>query len=129
MKEIKHDIKSEEDIINMVNSFYQKVNQDELLSYIFNDFSKVDWEEHLPKMHRFWNTLILGKQSYKGHPFAAHVPLPINKNHFNRWLQLFDENIDELFEGETANQTKLRAKSIAHIFETKLKFIKETAQS
>lgn len=123
MQNNKHDIQTEADIKLMVDSFYNKVNNDELLSQVFNDFSQVDWNSHLPTMYRFWNTLILGKQSYKGNPFAKHVPLPINKKHFTRWLQLFEENIDLHFTGEVAENTKIRAKSIAYIFQSKLEFM------
>lgn len=119
----KHDIQSDEDVILMVNSFYSRVNEDELLSYVFNDFSHVDWEHHLPIMYRFWSSLIFGSGTYKGNPFAKHIPLPIDKKHFNRWLALFEQNIDEHFEGEVANHTKLRAQSIAHIFQNKLEYI------
>ncbi|OIQ18093.1 MAG: sec-independent protein translocase TatC [Flavobacterium sp. MedPE-SWcel] len=123
MKSNRHDIETEGDVKLMVDSFYDKVNKDELLSYVFNDFSKVDWETHLPKMYSFWNTLIFGKQSYKGFPFGVHTTLPIHKTHFDRWVQLFDENIDDLFEGEVAIATKQRAKSIASTFQAKLEFI------
>ena len=77
----KPDIHTEQDVELMVNSFYAKVNQDPLLSYVFNDFAEVDWQSHLPKMYQFWNTLIFGEQSYKGNPFAAHVPLPVDQSH------------------------------------------------
>jgi hemoglobin len=119
----KQDIQTEADVVLMVQSFYEKVNQDDLLAYVFNDFAAVDWETHLPKMYRFWNTLIFGKATYKGNPFASHIPLPIEKTHFQRWITLFDENIDDLFCGEVAEHTKQRAKSIAHIFESKLAFM------
>ncbi len=125
MQNSKPDLNSDQDIELMVDSFYAKVNHDQLLSLVFNDFSKVDWNTHLPKMYRFWNTLILGKQSYKGNPFAAHVPLPVDKTHFDRWVQLFEENMDELFAGDVAEQTKLRARSIAHIFQSKLEYINQ----
>lgn len=123
MRKIKQDIQTEEDVELMVNSFYDKVNKDELLSYVFNDFSKVNWKAHLPKMYRFWNTLIFGKQSYKGSPFDSHISLPVNKTHFDRWIQLFDINIDEHFKGEVADNTKLRAKSIAYVFQSKLEYL------
>lgn len=119
----KKDIQTEADVELMVQSFYEKVNQDDLLAYVFNDFAAVDWERHLPKMYSFWNTLIFGKASYKGNPFAAHIPLPVDKTHFDRWIILFDENIDNLFSGEIAEHTKQRAKSIAHIFQSKLAFM------
>lgn len=40
MKSSKRNIATESDIVLMVDSFYAKVNEDELLSYIFNDFQK-----------------------------------------------------------------------------------------
>jgi hemoglobin len=124
MDQTKPDIRTEQDVELMVDSFYAKVNQDPLLSYVFNDFAEVDWQSHLPKMYKFWSTLIFGEQSYKGNPFAAHVPLPVDKTHFERWLSLFEENMDELFAGEVAEHTKLRAKSIAYVFSSKLAQIK-----
>lgn len=124
MEANKSDIYTEQDVELMVDSFYAKVNQDSLLSYVFNDFAEVDWQSHLPTMYKFWSTLIFGKQEYKGNPFAAHVPLPVDKTHFDRWISLFEENMDELFAGEVAEHTKLRARSIAYVFSTKLAQIK-----
>lgn len=125
MSENKQDIQTEADIVRMVDTFYDKVNKDELLSPVFNDTAKVNWEAHLPKMYRFWNTLIFGVQSYKGAPFDAHVGLPIDATHFDRWVGLFDATVDELFAGEVAEQTKLRARSIAHVFQSKLAFLNQ----
>lgn len=121
----KQDIQSESDIVRMVDAFYNRVNKDETLSPIFNGFAKVDWQSHLPKMYRFWNTLIFGAQSYKGAPFDAHIGLPIDATHFDRWIQLFEFTIDELFQGEVADQTKLRARSIAHVFQSKLAYLNQ----
>lgn len=120
MNSNKNDIRNEGDIKLMVDSFYKKVNQDALLGHIFNDVAKVNWDEHLPKMYSFWGTLILGNQTYKGQPLAAHIDLPIVSAHFERWIQIFDENMDSIFRGEVAEHTKLRAKSIAHVFQSKL---------
>ncbi len=120
---IKKDIDSAEDIKLMVDSFYDKVNKDEMLSYVFNDYAKVNWQSHLPKMYNFWGSMLLGEQSYKGNPFFPHISLPIEKKHFERWVSLFVKNIDEHFQGNTAENTKLRAKSIAHIFQSKLEFL------
>lgn len=123
MKNNKKDIGTEADIEVMVDTFYAKVNQDAELSYVFNDYSKIDWDSHLPKMYNFWKTLIFGVASYKGNPFAKHVGLPIHEAHFERWIGLFEETVDELFNGEIAENTKQRAKSIAFIFQRKLKHI------
>jgi len=120
MKIEKRDLATIDDIVVMVDSFYAKVNHDELLSYVFNDFAQVDWDIHLPKMYAFWNTLIFAKKDYKGNPFVHHIPLPIQKEHFSRWLALFEDNMDEFFEGEIAEATKAKARSIPRVFQSKL---------
>lgn len=125
MKRVKNDIKTREDVVFMVDSFYEKVNNDSRLSPIFNGFAEVDWDEHLPKMYSFWNTLIFSTPDYKGNPFAAHVPLPVSKIHFDTWISIFTQNIDEHFAGAIAESTKQRAASIATIFQSKLAFIQE----
>ena len=119
----KPDIQSPADIEQMVHSFYAKVNEDEKLSAIFNDFAKVNWDTHLPKMVRFWNTLIFGAMSYKGSPFDVHIPLPIDKSHFDRWLELFDQNLDEQFEGPKTEEIKTRAKAIGWTFQSKHEYL------
>ena len=45
--------------------------------------------------------------------------------HFDRWLALFFENIDELFEGEKAEDVKYRAYSIATIMNNRVQQINE----
>lgn len=120
MKESRHDITNLDDIKLMVDSIYDKVNADVLLSPIFNDFAKVNWEAHLPKMYAFWNKVLFAKGDYKGNPFEKHIPLPVASQDFSRWVEIFILNMDELFVGEMAESTKLRARSIAHIFESKL---------
>ena len=123
MPNSKEDLLTESDIKLMVDTFYEKVNKDDILSYVFNDFAKVNWESHLPKMYGFWNKVLFAKGDYKGNPFQKHIPLPVKKEHFDRWIALFEENMDEHFTGEIAEDAKLRAKSIAHIFHSKLSFI------
>lgn len=121
---MKSDIKTYDDVVKMVDIFYEKVNKDELLSPVFNQTAKVDWDQHLPKMYRFWQTLIFGEALYKGNPFAAHIPLPISGDHFSRWLDLLHETLTELFDGPVADKTMDRARSISHIFKSKLQFIR-----
>lgn len=122
---MKKDIQSKDDIKLMVDTFYDKVNNDEMLSNIFNDFAKVDWDKHLQIMYNFWNTLIFGGRAYKGSPFDKHVPLPVDKQHFDRWIELFNANLDEHFSGETTESIKTRAKTIALTFQYKLESLKK----
>jgi hemoglobin len=117
------DIKNIEDIILLVDRFYDKVNQDPLLSPIFNEFAKVKWDEHLPIMYSFWSAVLFDTNTYKGQPFTSHIELPISMIHFQRWLELFRQTVDENFKGWKADEAKAKAESIAQIFQTKLGFI------
>lgn len=117
---MKTEIKTKEDIKRLVDTFYGKVNNDELLSPVFNNEAKVDWEEHLPKMYKFWGTQLIGTADYFGRPFPPHAVLHINRQHFERWLQLFHETVDELFTGMGAEMAKQKARNIAAVFQYKL---------
>ncbi|MEK6481345.1 group III truncated hemoglobin [Catalinimonas sp. 4WD22] len=118
------DIQDKADIRLLVDEFYQKVNQDELLSPIFNHVAEVNWETHLPKMYSFWAKLLLGENEYKGSPFDKHLPLPIEGEHFDRWIRLFMQTLDEHFAGRKAEEARLKAQSIADIFSFKMKTLK-----
>ena len=115
------DIVSEADIRLLVDGFYAKVVQDALLGPVFDDFAHVDWPRHLPVMYDFWSSLLLGTTRYSGRPFPKHLPLPIGAAHFQRWLALFEANVNELFAGPRADEAKVRAQSIATLFEHRLR--------
>lgn len=108
----------------MVNSFYERVNADDLLSPIFNDFAGINWDSHLPRMYDFWDSILFGTAKYQGRPFPKHIPLPIDARHFERWVGLFEQNIDLQFSGPNAEEAKNRARSIARIFQSKLRFVR-----
>lgn len=114
------DVQNMEDVKRLVDLFYGKVQQDDLLDPIFNGFAKVDWPQHLPKMYAFWGGMILGEPGYAGRPFPPHVPLPVTAEHFQRWLGLFHATIDENFAGPNAQRAKAAASSIAHTFAMRL---------
>jgi len=111
------DITAREDIVLLVNSFYSKVKKDELLA---PKFQHLDWPKHLPIMYNFWSSMLLGDQSYQGNPFQKHVALSIGVAHFDRWLKLFNQTVDENFAGPKAEETKSRAQSIAGVWQYKL---------
>ena len=111
------DITSRHDIQILVDNFYEKVKVDNLLGPVF---AGLDWPHHLPRMYNFWSSMLLGDQSYRGNPFEKHVRLSITSEHFTRWLQLFKETVDEHFKGQKADEVKMRADSIAGIFQLKM---------
>src|SRR4051812_13397561 len=100
------DITTAEDIRTLVDSFYEKVPRDELLAPIFNDVARVDWAEHLPIMYRFWESMLLGAGTYQGAAFPKHALLPLQKEHFTRWLTLFVETVNAHFTGPKAEEAK-----------------------
>ena len=120
---MKKQIKSQEEIQLMVNTFYANVRKDELLGPIFEKQIEDRWPEHLEKMYKFWGSILLGENSYSGHPFAPHVKLPIQKEHFQHWLDIFNTTLDDLFEGEVAVEAKNRAKIMATLFESKKAYL------
>jgi len=64
---------------------------------IFDETAQVDWPKHLPTM--FWQSLLFGSGNYQGAPFVKHAVLPVQQAHFERWLTLFAETVDENFTG------------------------------
>ena len=94
---------SEASIRLMVDSFYAKVRADEVLGPVFADALHGQWDEHMPRMYRFWSTLLLGTRSFQGRVADKHMALPgITPEHFARWLGLFKETLDRIYTRETA---------------------------
>jgi hemoglobin len=108
----------------LVNSFYDKVRNDDLLKDIFNNVIQDQWPSHLEKMYRFWQTVLLEEYTYQGSPFLPHASLPVQKIHFDRWLFLFNETIDEHFKGEKAERAKWQGERMAIMFLSKIEMYK-----
>jgi hemoglobin len=114
---MKTDIKNRSDIEKLVNTFYEKVQKDLVISYFFNDIAKVNWENHLPKMCDFFENILFSSGNYSGNPMQVHEELhkksQVRAEHFQHWNALFDATIDELFVGAKAEEIKQRATNIA----------------
>lgn len=119
------DILQIEDVKMLVDAFYTKIQADEKLGDIFNGVIQNRWPEHLEKMYKFWQTILLGEHTYYGSPFKPHASLPVEVEHFNRWLDLFYETIDTNFEGEKAEEAKWRSKKMAEMFLFKIEHYRD----
>lgn len=119
------DITTLEDVKLLVNTFYGYIQKEELLGPIFNKIIQDRWPEHLEKMYRFWQTILLEEHTYKGSPFAPHARMPLEEHHFERWLGIFFGTVDELFAGEKAEEAKWRAKKMATMFNYKIQYFKD----
>ena len=48
-------------------------------------------------MYGFWESMLFGTGNYQGAPFPKHAVLPVKQEHFERWLALFVETVNENF--------------------------------
>jgi len=119
-----NDILTLDDIKKLVDTFYEKVRQDELLGPVFNERIQDRWPQHLEKMYTFWQTVLMGEHTYHGSPFPPHARLPIDDSHFTRWIELFTSTVDTLFHGEKTNEAKWRAGKMREMFQSKIEYYK-----
>jgi hemoglobin len=124
MEALKTDITNLNDIKVLVDNFYTKIRDEKLLGPIFNGIIGDNWPAHLTKMYGFWQTLLLDTPAYSGSPFLKHAKLPIAKEHFDRWMELFNETVDEHFAGVKADEAKWRAARMSEMFQYKLDYLK-----
>ncbi len=116
------DIETRQDIEDLMKAFYSKALSDEVIGYIFTDIAKLDLEHHLPIIVDFWEMVLFQtvnfQEKYGRSPMQVHLKLneksPLKKEHFARWLKLFNETIDTNHIGERADLAKMRAVSIAN---------------
>ena len=99
---------TEEEISTLVDRFYAKVQLDPEIGPIFNETIE-DWPTHLALLKNFWSTVMLTTGRYKGDPMMTHLQLPLEPNHFNRWLELFAETARQVL--PPAQATAIIAKS------------------
>src|SRR5215210_4604707 len=121
---MKKKIKRFEDVQLLVRSFYNKVLKDEMLSPFFSYVKNHHWEKHLEVLDSFWNNMLFYSGGYYGNPLEVHKTMhhfkKLQRKDFERWLQLFNETVDELFKGEKAELAKQRAFSIATVMQVKI---------
>lgn len=123
------DINSRDNIELLVNSFYDKVKKDELIGFIFHDIIGEDWSHHLPIMYQFWETVLMGKAGYTGNPIQKHViidkKIKLLPVHFERWQQLWNETVSELFNGPIADDAKKKAASMVQLMSMKISMYRD----
>ena len=120
----KEDIENRHDIEQLIRAFYAKLTKDEVVSHFFTEVVAIDWEAHFPIMFDFWESVLFHKPTYRRNAMQIHLDLnaksPLRPQHFERWLFLFEETVDERFSGETAHNAKIRARSIAAMMQIKI---------
>lgn len=108
---------SEALIERIVRGFYAKIRTDDELGPIFESVVQGNWEPHLLKMMDFWASVMLKTHRYNGRPMPKHMALSqVRPAHFDRWLELFRENAQEVCTDEIAKRFIERAELIAESF-------------
>ena len=119
------DIETREDILLVLQEFYNKLLIDERISFFFTKITQVDQhlEAHFEILATFWEQSLFLKGGYYNNMFSIHKDVhekyAFTKEHFNTWLYHFNSTIDEHFEGKHAEQMKTQALSMATIMQIK----------
>lgn len=82
-------------IETLVRTFYGRARRDPLIGPIF-ERNVADWDAHIARLCDFWSSVALMSGRYHGQPMVAHLPLPIDSPHFDRWLEIFIETASEV---------------------------------
>jgi hemoglobin len=96
----------------LVHGFYDRVRADPMLGPIFAE-RITDWGPHLARMVDFWSSVALMTGRYHGAPMPKHLLLPVEAEHFDRWLLLFRQTAQDICPPEGAAWVIARAESIA----------------
>jgi hemoglobin len=103
-------------IDRLVRAFYGRARRDPLIGAIFE--ARVhDWEAHFGRLSAFWSSVALMSGRYHGQPMVAHLPLPIDTAHFDRWLEIFAETARDVCPPAAAAHFLERAHRIADSLE------------
>lgn len=118
------DLKTRQDIHFLMQQFYGKLLQDDRIGFIFTDVAKIQLEAHLETLTNFWEQILFYRGSYKNNVMQIHQSINANfafqKEHFDIWLNHFNETVDENFVGENSEICKTKALSIATVMQIKL---------
>jgi hemoglobin len=105
---------NQENIKKFVHEFYSDIRNDDILGVVFDRAIGENWTPHLERMVDFWSTVMLGTKLFQGNVFGKHMLLNgIEPAHFQRWLTLFESNVQRLFDESIANEFSTTAHRIA----------------
>ena len=110
------DLRSRADVERLVRDFYREAAMDDLLGPVF-EAAHIDWHHHIERITDFWMWQLFGERGYEGNPLRFHEPsharTPFTPAHYERWVALFTETIDERFAGPVADLAATRGRKMA----------------
>lgn len=121
---VKRDIENREDLKKLMATFYERLLVQDEFKYIFFEVAKIDILHHLDIIVDFWDSALFHAQSYKRNTLQKHLDIHMDHRlttqHFDDWLKCFNDTVDDLYEGQVANNAKVRALSIANVITMKI---------
>lgn len=125
--EVMRDIQNRDDILLIMQNFYKKLLADDKINYIFTTVANIDLDAHFPILVNFWDSMLFHSQTYQSNAMLPHLVLakktPFSKEHFYIWLRYLEQSVNELFQGEKADEMKSRANAIAAVMRIKVNAI------
>ena len=119
-----NDLTDRTDVEELVTAFYRTAFADPLIGPIFTEVARMDLDHHLPIMCDFWETVLFRAGLYSRNALQVHYVLnarhPLTEEHFDRWLSLWTEAVDDRFVGEKAELAKTQATRIAGSMQRRL---------
>lgn len=106
---------TEQHISDLVREFYARARADDLLGPMFAAAIH-DWDGHIRIVEDFWSHALLGTARYHGAPFGPHMRLPIELDHFDRWLALFTTTAEEVLPQAAAQSAVAKARHMTDSF-------------
>ncbi|GED99086.1 group III truncated hemoglobin [Gordonia crocea] len=101
----------------LLDDFYRRAFADELLGPVFVDIAHMDLAEHIPAITDFWCKTVLREGTYRRNVLVPHRELQeraqMGAAHFQRWLQIWQQTVDDRHSGPNADLAKLQAARIA----------------
>lgn len=80
----------------LVETFYERIRDDERLGPIFDVIIGDNWEPHLAKMKDFWASVAFNAGRYSGKPVPQHMKLTnVTPEDFQIWLGLFRKTLED----------------------------------
>jgi hemoglobin len=118
-------------IERLVRLFYQTLIRDEIVGVYFiralgSDLKNDKWYEHLHTLDKFWMMVMKGEKGYVGDPLLPHIFLgEIPPQAFERWVEVFRQSANQLFEPPIANKFTHKAQTLANQFMEHLAMVHE----
>ena len=110
------DVADRADVEWFVRDFYRQAAMDDVLGPVFAA-AEMNWNAHIETLIDFWSWQLFGVRGYDGNPLRAHEPAhartPFTAEHYDRWLELFEDTVDRAFAGPVADLAKARARKMA----------------